>query len=121
MVHETGEPPSSVQTYFDAYRNECDRLKISAGSSTLRYDTTFEVPDNDDAVDLTANQAAIVDLPDEAFLRWRSSDPRNIEPRIGRAVIAWGRDVHNAAMVTTWGAPTFLSVNVWADEVLHAI
>jgi hypothetical protein len=31
MVHETWDPPSPVQTYLDAYGNECDRLTIPAG------------------------------------------------------------------------------------------
>jgi transglutaminase-like putative cysteine protease len=234
-VHETWEPPSSVQTYLDAYGNQCDRLTIPAGSSTLRYDATLDVPDDDDAVDLTAQEVAIVDLPDEAFLyllpsrfcwpdalfesawalfgstkvgaervlavtawvhnaisykvgasdsrttaldvfesrqgvcrdythlgitlcralniparyvsgylpdigveapdlpmdfctwfeawlgdQWWPFDPRNDEPRIGRVAIARGRDALDAAMVTTWGGPTLVSMKVWADEVPYA-
>jgi transglutaminase-like putative cysteine protease len=232
MVHEMWDPPSPVQTYLDAYGNECDRLTIPAGSSTLRYDATIDVPSEDDAVDPTAEQSAIDDLPDDAFLyllasrfcwpdalyesawelfgsteegaervlavtdwvhhaisykvgasdsrttaldvfesrmgvcrdythlgitlcralniparyvsgylpdigveppdlpmdfctwfeawlggRWWAFDPRNNEPRIGRVVIARGRDALDTAMVTTWGGPTLVAMKVWADEV----
>jgi transglutaminase-like putative cysteine protease len=58
----------------------------------------------------------------EAWLdgRWWTFDPRNNEPRIGRVVIARGRDALDAAMVTTWGAAQLTSMSVWADEVTHA-
>jgi transglutaminase-like putative cysteine protease len=58
----------------------------------------------------------------EAWLdgRWWTFDPRNNERRIGRVVIARGRDALDAAMVTTWGAAQLKSMTVWADEVTHA-
>jgi transglutaminase-like putative cysteine protease len=232
MVRETWEPPAAVQTYLDAYGNECDRLTLPVGLSTLRYDATVDVPNEDDAVDPAAQQSSIDDLPDETFVyllpsrfcwpdalheaawelfsstmegaervlavtewvhdaisykvgasderttaldvfesrlgvcrdythlgitlcralniparyvsgylpdigvtppdlpmdfctwfeawlgdRWWPFDPRNNEPRIGRVVIARGRDALDTAMVTTWGGPTLLSMKVWADEV----
>ena len=49
--------------------------------------------------------------------RWWTFDPRNNEPRIGRVVIARGRDALDTAMVTTWGAAELLAMMVWADEV----
>ncbi len=54
----------------------------------------------------------------EAWLdgRWWTFDPRNNEPRIGRVVIARGRDAIDAAMVTTWGAAELRAMEVWADE-----
>jgi transglutaminase-like putative cysteine protease len=58
----------------------------------------------------------------EAWLggRWWTVDPRNNEPRIGRVVIARGRDALDAAMVTTWGAVELVSMTVWADEAGNA-
>jgi len=218
--------------YIDSYGNECDRLVLPAGTSTLRYDATVEVPDRPDDVDKDATQSAIEDLPDEAFLfllpshlcapepiyneawglfgdivpgyervrsisewvhehltyevgassatttaadvfasgigvcrdftqlgialcralnvparyvagylpdigvtppfppmdfsswfeawigsQWWTFDPRNNEPRIGRVVIAYGRDASDTAMVTTWGKATLEQMVVWADEV----
>jgi transglutaminase-like putative cysteine protease len=54
----------------------------------------------------------------EAYLdgRWWTFDPRNNEPRIGRVVIARGRDALDTAMVTTWGAAELKVMTVWADE-----
>jgi len=58
----------------------------------------------------------------EAWLdgRWWTFDPRNNEPRIGRVVVARGRDALDAAMVTTWGAADLKVMTVWADEVPDA-
>ncbi|MHB1535069.1 MAG: transglutaminase-like domain-containing protein [Acidimicrobiales bacterium] len=58
----------------------------------------------------------------EAWLdgRWWTFDPRNNEPRIGRVVIARGRDALDAAMVTTWGAAELQLMTVRADEVSRA-
>ncbi len=47
----------------------------------------------------------------------RTVDPRNNEPRVGRVVIARGRDALDGAMVTTWGAAELTLMEVWADEV----
>jgi transglutaminase-like putative cysteine protease len=49
--------------------------------------------------------------------RWWTFDPRNNEPRIGRVVIARGRDALDGAMVTTWGGTRLQAMTVWADEV----
>ena len=49
--------------------------------------------------------------------QWWTFDPRNNEPRIGRVVIAYGRDASDTAMVTTWGKATLEQMVVWADEV----
>jgi len=58
----------------------------------------------------------------EAWLdgRWWTFDPRNNERRIGRVVIARGRDALDAAMVTTWGDAELKLMAVWADEVMDA-
>jgi transglutaminase-like putative cysteine protease len=58
----------------------------------------------------------------EAWLdgRWWTFDPRNNVPRIGRVVIARGRDALDAAMVTTWGSAQLQVMTVWADEVHDA-
>jgi transglutaminase-like putative cysteine protease len=235
IVTETWAPPAPARTYLDAYSNACDRLTLPPGRSILRYDATVDVPATPDPVDEAAIQAAIEDLPDEAFVyllpsrfcwpdllhdvawdmfdsvkpgwprvqavcdwvfenvryevgastatttaqdvwqsrtgvcrdltqlgitlcralnvparyvagylpdigvtppdlpmdfcswfeawldgRWWTFDPRNNEPRIGRVVIARGRDALDAAMVTTWGAPRLEVMSVWADEVAHA-
>lgn len=231
IVRETWEPPAPARAYLDGYGNACDRLILPRGHSVLRYDATVEVSSRFDEWDKGATQAAIEDLPDEAFVyllasrycwpevlqdwawelfgsveagwprvqavcdwlfenisyqvgastpvttahdvwesrtgvcrdfaqlgitlcralnvparfvagympdigvpvselpmdfcswfeawldgRWWTFDPRNNEPRVGRVVIARGRDALDAAMVTTWGAAELQVMTVWADK-----
>lgn len=55
----------------------------------------------------------------EVFLdgTWWTFDPRNNKPRIGRALIARGRDALDVAMISTYGGPNLRSMTVWAYEV----
>ena len=48
---------------------------------------------------------------------WFTFDPRNNRKRIGRIVIARGRDALDCAMVTSFGSPILDSMTVWADQV----
>jgi len=48
---------------------------------------------------------------------WHAFDPRNNERRIGRIVVARGRDAADVAMVTTFGRAELVGMTVWADEV----
>ncbi len=55
----------------------------------------------------------------EAYLggQWHLFDPRNNVPRIGRVLIARGRDAADVAITTTFGPNTLTSFRVWTDEV----
>jgi transglutaminase-like putative cysteine protease len=55
----------------------------------------------------------------EAFVggRWHTFDARNNFPRIGRILIAQGRDASDVAISTTFGPNTLKSFRVWTDEV----
>lgn len=55
----------------------------------------------------------------EAYLggQWYTFDPRNNTPRIGRVLVARGRDAADVAMVTTFGPNTLDSFKVWNDEL----
>jgi len=55
----------------------------------------------------------------EAFLdgNWYTFDARNNTPRIGRVLIARGRDACDVAISSTFGPNTLTSFNVWTDEV----
>jgi transglutaminase-like putative cysteine protease len=55
----------------------------------------------------------------EAFLggKWHMFDPRNNVPRIGRVLIARGRDAADVALNTTFGPNTLESFRVWAHDV----
>jgi transglutaminase-like putative cysteine protease len=55
----------------------------------------------------------------EAYLggRWYTFDARNNTPRIGRVLIARGRDAADVALSTTFGPTTLESFRVWTEEV----
>jgi transglutaminase-like putative cysteine protease len=55
----------------------------------------------------------------EAYLdgRWYTFDPRNNVPRIGRVLIAQGRDASDVPITLTFGPNTLVSFKVWTDEV----
>ena len=55
----------------------------------------------------------------EAYLDggWHMFDPRNNEPRVGRFLVARGRDAADVAMVTTFGPNKLEKFRVWTDAV----
>jgi transglutaminase-like putative cysteine protease len=52
--------------------------------------------------------------------RWWTFDPRNNARRIGRVVIARGRDAMDVAMVTSYGELLLERMTVWADQIIPA-
>jgi transglutaminase-like putative cysteine protease len=58
----------------------------------------------------------------EAYLdgQWYTFDPRNNEPRVGRILIARGRDASDAAISSTFGPNTLKQFKIWTDEVSAA-
>jgi transglutaminase-like putative cysteine protease len=55
----------------------------------------------------------------EAYLggRWYTFDARNNVPRIGRVLMARGRDAADVAIVTTFGPNMLTKFTVWTDEL----
>lgn len=55
----------------------------------------------------------------EAYIggEWQMFDPRNNTPRMGRVLIARGRDAADVAITTTFGVNTLKHFKVWTDEV----
>ena len=55
----------------------------------------------------------------EAYLggQWYTFDPRNNVPRIGRVLIARGRDAADVPISNTFGPNTLKGFKVWTDEV----
>lgn len=55
----------------------------------------------------------------EAYIdgHWHTFDPRNNVPRIGRILMARGRDATDVALTNTFGPNTLRSFQVWTDEV----
>ena len=56
----------------------------------------------------------------EAYLggRWYMFDPRNNTPRIGRVLIAQGRDAADVPLTQTFGPNKLVSFKVWTEEAL---
>ena len=52
---------------------------------------------------------------------WRTVDARHNRPRIGRLLMARGRDAVDVALTTSFGAALLTSFNVWTDEVTHPL
>jgi transglutaminase-like putative cysteine protease len=48
---------------------------------------------------------------------WYTFDPRNNQPRVGRVLIARGRDAADVAISMTFGPSTLTGFRVWTDEV----
>jgi transglutaminase-like putative cysteine protease len=59
----------------------------------------------------------------EAYIggRWYTFDPRNNVPRIGRVLIAQGRDAVDVAISTAFGPNTLESFTIWADEIAEGV
>jgi transglutaminase-like putative cysteine protease len=55
----------------------------------------------------------------EAYLggQWHTFDARNNIPRVGRVLLARGRDAVDVAISTTFGQNTLRSFTVWTDEI----
>lgn len=52
---------------------------------------------------------------------WHTFDARNNVPRIGRVLIARGRDAADVAIATTFGPNTLESFKVWTDEITESV
>jgi transglutaminase-like putative cysteine protease len=55
----------------------------------------------------------------EAYLdgRWYTFDPRNNVPRLGRVLLARGRDASDVPLSHSFGPNTLTSFRVWTDEI----
>ena len=58
----------------------------------------------------------------EVFIggRWYTFDARNNTPRIGRVLMARGRDAIDVAITTTFGSNALVGFTVWSDEIKPA-
>lgn len=57
----------------------------------------------------------------EVFLggKWHTFDARNNKPRVGRILMARGRDAADVALTTTFGKHALEKFDIWAHEVSH--
>lgn len=49
---------------------------------------------------------------------WWTFDPRNNTPRIGRVLVARGRDAADVPLIQSFGANTLTRFEVWTDEIV---
>jgi transglutaminase-like putative cysteine protease len=91
----------------------CRALNIPA-RYVFGYLPDIDVPPPPEAMDFCAWM--------EVYLggRWWTFDPRNNAGRIGRVVIARGRDAMDVAMVTSFGMLQLERMTVWAEEIVSA-
>jgi transglutaminase-like putative cysteine protease len=70
ILHETWTPQPDLPThdYYDLYRNRCQRLTLPIGQSALTYDAVVEISGEPDAVDTSAFQHPVEELPDDVVL-----------------------------------------------------
>ncbi len=59
----------------------------------------------------------------EAWLggQWRTFDARHVKPRIGRVLMATGRDASDVAISNSFGMTDLVGFRVWTDEVVAAV
>jgi transglutaminase-like putative cysteine protease len=62
------DPAVELHGYTDLYGNECQRLTLPVGDTTLVYDALVTVPDATEAVDLDAREVPAADLPDDTLI-----------------------------------------------------
>lgn len=48
---------------------------------------------------------------------WRTFDPRNNRPRIGRIVVAYGRDAADVPLIHSFGPHVLQKFQVWTDQI----
>jgi hypothetical protein len=61
-------PSVTIRPYHDSFGNECGRLFLPAGRTTLRYSGIVRDTGEPDQVVPTAQQIAVQDLPDQCIL-----------------------------------------------------
>lgn len=62
------EPEAVRHGYRDLYGNDCQRVTLPVGRSTLRFDALVAVPDATEAIDLDAPETPAEALPDDVLV-----------------------------------------------------
>lgn len=114
-----------TKTALDTYRERCGvcrdfaHLAIAfcrALNIPARYVTGYlgdiGVPPVDAAMDFAGSMQVYLD--DD----WHAFDPRNNQRRIGRLMIAHGRDAADVAISTAFGPANLQQFRVWTDQVV---
>ena len=51
--------------------------------------------------------------------KWWVFDPRNNQPRVGRVLVAYGRDAADVPLTHTFGLNNLVDFKVWTDEIVE--
>ncbi len=119
------EHARSTKTAWDVYRERagvcrdfahlaiafCRSMNIPARYCT-GYLGDIDVPASDAPMDFSGWFEAYLDG------RWYTFDARHNTPRVGRILIARGRDAADVAISTSFGPSLLTSFRVWTDEVV---
>jgi transglutaminase-like putative cysteine protease len=62
------QPALDRHAYTDLYGNNCQRLSLPVGDTTLRYDAVVTVPDATEDVNLDATEVPAAQLPDDVLV-----------------------------------------------------
>lgn len=114
----------STRTAWDAYNERvgvcrdythlaialCRAMNIPARYCT-GYLSDYDTPEPHGVGDFAAWFEAYLDG------RWHTFDPRNNVPRIGRFLVARGRDAADVPLSHSFGSSVLTSFEVWTDEV----
>jgi transglutaminase-like putative cysteine protease len=126
IVYQTGS--TSATSGYEAYQQRqgvcrdfahigilfCRALNIPA-RYVCGYLPDIAVPFDPTPMDFHAWFEAYVDGA------WRTFDARHNFPRIGRVVVARGRDAVDAAFTTSYGLSQLTRMEVWAEEVAESV
>ncbi len=129
--HLATNPSVPVTAYRDLFGNWCSRLVAPQGRFAhlaIAFCRCMNIPARYCTGYLgdfgTAPPHGTMDFAGwfEAYLgdRWYTFDARNNTPRIGRVLIARGRDACDLALSSTFGPNTLENFRVWADVVAPA-
>jgi hypothetical protein len=135
--HLITSPSVTITPYRDGFGNWCSRIVAPAGRMRPFANGTIRDSGAPDMIVPSAAQHVVADLPSdtivmpppyaagdfagwfEAYLGGRSCtfNARNNIPRIGRILIAQGRDAADVLSSQTFGPNTLVSFKVWIDEI----
>src|SRR5438309_2208579 len=90
------EPATAVEDFVDAFGNRAARLPGAAGPAA-RVFSAWSAANRERA--------------------WHPTGARHNRPRIGRVLMARGRDAVDVALTTSFGAANLTQFIVWTDEI----
>src|SRR5437660_296088 len=116
------EPATAVEDFVDAFGNRAARILAPAGTVRVRYDNVIGDSGRAETPITGARPspaARAFSAGSEVYLdgAWHPIAARHNRPRIGRVLMARGRDAVDVALTTSFGAANLTQFIVWTDEI----